>query len=148
MENQTANSSEGHKMLDRWKMLVLFAGLIAVAGGTPCAAATETAPIFLTCDGFNSKLNGTIRHIVEIGATRVTVDGNPYSLTKNDDSYILVGPMSDRNILVKDLLTAPTRFIINRLDGSYLVLTNVGSEPQGDWSRPQDNGCAVARQKF
>jgi len=102
-------------------------------------AYSQQVPILLTCQGFNRQLSGTISHFVEIKAATGVVDGEPYNLIKSNDSYVLIGPLPSQSF----------RFILNRIDGSYLIMHN-GSNPIqiDDWSRPEDSGCSTARQKF
>ena len=114
----------------------------------PSWAVEQDAPqTYLICDGFNAQISMEVRHIVKLYANTAAFDDENYFLTTEETQYRLVGPLP-KNPTTTDLLNSPLQITINRLDGSYIQFKNRNRNDQLDWSRPNDNGCVAAKQKF
>jgi len=107
----------------------------------------QEKPTFLICDGFNAQYNGEMRHNVKLYKDRAVFDDENYYLTRDDITYKLIGPLSEKPTSA-DLLTAKWQIVINRLDGSYVQSKNGNVGSAFDWSRPNDKGCVVSKRKF
>jgi hypothetical protein len=123
----------------------------AIAALALASAPGGQAGLLLVCVGYNDALQGTVQHTVVIREDRASIDGRRFAKREVTGWYSLRGPMIAAGGEVDEM----ELFEINRVDGSYTVLPvdrhtglTVFTGQMLEWSRPQDTGCAIAKQKF
>lgn len=137
-------STEGMTMKKSVAFLTAMVLWLYLAGA---ASAQDEPSLILQCIGYNPALKGAIEFYVEFrNPGRATLNGQQYAVSETPTHYRLDGPLGDW--LPAGLEPPPRQISINRVTGVYVVLETKNMLQAFEWSRPEDQGCVTARQRF